>query len=98
MKNENKMKTIWKYEFEISDNIIIRMPADAEILCVQMQNDIPCIWAKVNPEKSLINRKFKMYGTGHPITEKIGFFEKYIGTIQKFNGKLIFHIFESIQI
>jgi len=39
------MKTIYKYPVEIKDKIRVSMPIDAEILCVQVQYDIPCIWA-----------------------------------------------------
>jgi hypothetical protein len=86
------MKTIWKFQFEVDDNVSIEMPIDAEILTVDTQHEIPCLWALVDSEKDTIKRKFRIYGTGHPIVENKK--EKYIGTFQLYKGDLIYHLFE----
>lgn len=85
------MKAIYKYPVGISDEIQISIPQNAEILCVQMQYDTPCIWALV--DKTAINgfRYFRWYGTGHPVKDNPG---KYIGTVQMNGGSLVFHLFE----
>jgi len=85
------MKTIWKFQFEVDDNIEIEMPMGAEILTVGIQHGIPCLWALVDTEKDKIKRKFELYGTGHPVSER---HKKYIGTFQTREGYLVFHLFE----
>ena len=71
------------------------MPKGAEILCVQMQNNIPCIWAKVETENDNELRFIEVFGTGHRIdgnTER-----KYIGTFQNPVGNIVFHVFELLK-
>ena len=42
------MRVIYKYQLSVTDNNIISMPIGAEILCVQAQKEVPCIWALVD--------------------------------------------------
>jgi hypothetical protein len=84
------MKTIYKYQLKTTDDQIIEMPSDAEILTVQVQNGIPCIWVKVNTELPTIPYHFKIHGAGHPVTNDYNY--KYIGTYQLNNGELVFHV------
>ena len=85
-------RSIWKYEFKVTDSFSIDMPKDAEVLCVQVQGNRPVMWAVVDPKEPTEPRKFRVHGTGHPIlTDKIN----YIGTIQEAGGSLIWHVFES---
>jgi hypothetical protein len=85
------MKCIYKYPIKVADEVRIVMPLNTEILCVQVQRDIPCIWALVTKSTEVALRKFRWYGTGHPVEMHSG---KYIGTIQMDNGALVFHLFE----
>lgn len=85
------MESIFKYQLETTDEQIVEMPLGAEVLTVQVQNEIPCIWAKVNPNHTPIRYRFRIFGTGHTIEED--FTGKYIGTYQLFNGSGVFHIF-----
>jgi len=87
-------ETIWKYDIIVNDLIHLQMPEDAEILCIQVQNGNPCIWAKVNPENKMEKRSFLMFGTGHRITNP-EIEKKYIGTFQL--GSFVGHLFELIQ-
>jgi hypothetical protein len=86
--------TIWKFPLTVTDTQFISLPKDAEILCVQVQMEAPCLWAKVD---STIEDKetvlIETFGTGHPMDEKN---RKYIGTYQLNNGHLIFHVFRHI--
>lgn len=102
-------KTIWKFEFAIDDNILIEMPEGAEILSVQIQKGIPCIWALVNPLAKKTERQFELYGTGHEmecndlsIGHEMEFNEnlerKFIETFQMINGNVVFHLFERLNI
>jgi len=69
------------------------MPAGAEVLCVQTQNETACLWAMVDPDEPLLKRSFCIYGTGHPVPNAS---QKYIGTYQIKGGALVFHCFEVV--
>ncbi len=85
------MKTIYKYRLSIEEEQTIEMPEGAEVLTVQTQGGVPCVWAKLDHEKPLKVYKFVLIGTGHCIED--GFEGKYIGTFQKQGGTLVFHLF-----
>jgi hypothetical protein len=89
------MKTIWKYEFTISDRIIIEMPKEAEILSVQMQHNKPCLWVLVDPNIEKEKRYFELSGTGHPVDMNIE--RWFIGTFQMADGDLVFHLWGIIK-
>ncbi len=88
-------KTIWKYDLKIGSNKIY-MPIGAEILTVQMQNDLPVMWALLNPESPKKNRVIQAFGTGWDIDCPVGTDRKYIGTIQLDEFGLVYHFFEII--
>jgi hypothetical protein len=87
------MKTIHKFPLKITYLQKIKMPIGAKILCVQSQNETPCLWAIVTTEAPLEERVIEIRGTGH---ELHGYFAmEYIGTFQLRQGQLVFHVFES---
>lgn len=85
------METIWKYKLSVTDKQIINMPIGAAILSVQTQEDTPCMWAIVDPSRSLEARTIEIFGTGNPIYRE----DKriFLGAFQLDNG-LVFHVFE----
>lgn len=85
------MKVIYKYPLAITDVQSIEMPVRSEILCVQMQLDKPCIWAKVETDEPSDVKTIRIYGTGHPIDED----GQYIGTFQLQSEGLVFHVFDN---
>ena len=85
------MKKIYKYALPIDDYLTIPLPQGAEILKVDMQNNVPWMWALVDPEKPPEMRNFRLVGTGHPIKEEN---LKFIDTFQMHEGSLVFHLFE----
>ena len=92
-------KTIYKCPLEITDTQTISLPFGYEILTIQAQNDVPCLWVLVNPdtiEKEEVEITF--IGTGHPISYDMGVSRKYITTIQMFNGGLVIHAFQNVGI
>lgn len=89
-------KTIWKFPLVLSNTQEIPMPSEARILTVQEQDGIPCIWAMVNPSNTLEIRIIEMFATGQSIREDMGVDRQYIGTVQLYNGQLVFHLFERI--
>ena len=84
------MQAIWKYQLEIAAEFRLQMPIGAKILCVQVQDEVPCLWAVVNKGVGIESRGFSWYGTGHEHTTIL---REYIGTIQL--GLLVFHLFEN---
>ena len=88
-------KSIYKYQLEVTDTQKIELPVGAEILTVQTQNEIPCLWTLVDPngiEKE--TRIIEVFGTGHPVGYDMGVSRKYISTFQLRGGQLVFHVFE----
>lgn len=86
------MKTIHKYTLVVTDNQFVDMPKWAKILSVQVQNNIPCIWAEVNTDMPIEKRCFEIFGTGNPIHEDMGVSREYIGTFQMIH--FVWHLYE----
>lgn len=85
------MMTIWKYVLPIEDNIEIDMQIGAKILHIDNQQEEVCIWALVNPDEDIETRRFRIYGTGHPVESER---DKYIGSAMLRNSSLGFHVFD----
>ena len=86
------MQTIYKYAVTMSDTFTLAMPANAQVLSVQVQHGHPQLWALVDPDAPKQPRTFRVVGTGHPM-EDAGRC-RFIGTFQVENGYLVFHLFE----
>jgi hypothetical protein len=85
------MKTIFKYDLPIQSNAQLLLPAGAQILSVQSQRGSLCLWALVETEAKLVERRFAVFGTGHKIpADRMTF----LGTAQFDEGALVFHVFE----
>lgn len=82
------MKTIWKYQLDVTDRQRLYMPKGAEILCVQNQGGVLCLWAKVDSGAKPEERVIVIVGTGRPIHRDL----KYIGTVQQV--AFVWHVFE----
>ncbi|KKL63354.1 hypothetical protein LCGC14_2175910 [marine sediment metagenome] len=84
-------KTIYKYGIGIQDLVHLSLPVDSKILTFQAQGMGIYIWVlhDVAPLKREL-RAFRIYGTGHQISES----EKldYIGTTQV--AGFVWHLFE----
>ncbi len=87
-------KTIWKYPTPIKDLVEHLMPQGAHVLCVQLQRGVPTMWAIVDPEAPQETRRFRWFGTGHPLPDQPNMC--YIDTIQIEDGALVFHLFAEI--
>lgn len=83
---------IWKFELNIHAATRIQMPVGAVILGVASQRNHPYLWAKVDLDAELEERRIITYGTGNRIHENLGAF---IGTYQLDNGMFVFHVFEA---
>lgn len=87
------MKKVFKYKLQTKDIQEIEMPELSEVLCVQIQNNVPCIWVKVDTKNELKKRFFLVVGTGNPVPDNPS---NYIGTYQLLDGDLVYHVFELI--
>ena len=85
------VRRIFKYPVELTDSFTIMLPAGAEVLAVQAQNDSPFIWALVVDLARLEPRHFRLCGTGHVIGDGT---TRYIGTFQLHDGAFVGHLFE----
>jgi hypothetical protein len=84
---------IYKYPLHyFRDDESIYMPAGAQILSVGVQNDLPMIWALVDPQQPPELRKILTFETGQEIFEEPGVF---IGTYILHGGALVYHVFEA---
>lgn len=90
---------IYKYQLEIKDKQQLVFPEAAEIIALQVQDGIPCIWAKI-PEIEYgmggkptdETRTFITVGTGHLFS---GDNLIYVGTYQL--GPFVGHVFERLE-
>ena len=86
------MKRILKYELSIEDEQTILLPDNAELLTVQVQRGVPCLWARVDTAELNVRRKIITHGTGHIVPDTTG---RYVGTYQLDSGSLVFHVFDA---
>lgn len=88
-------ETIYKTPLACALQQDIPMPHNAEVLSLQTQNGVPCIWWRtpfpMGPVESAPGRRFYTHGTGHMLHEDVG---RFIGTYQLDGGRLVFHVFE----
>jgi hypothetical protein len=84
------MATVWKFQIEMKDKFEIEMPRDAELLYVATQNETPCLWARVVPERTREARRFRLCGTGHEIDMDC----RPVGSFMLQGGAFVFHLFE----
>ena len=71
----------------------LEMPEGAVILYIDVQGEMPCLWAEVDPSQPKIKRQFHLYGTGHHMHDTP---QWYVGSFMMHGGALVFHLFEEI--
>lgn len=87
------MKTIYKYKLDITEKQVISLPRNYEILKINTLNDIPYLWALVDPTADEVNVTIYTYGTGDVISDNwnLIYLETYDITLDNYN--LVFHTF-----
>ena len=83
---------VFKYPLDVTDVQDITTHDGAELLCVQMNRDQPCMWVRVDTTKPKVKRRIFMHGTGHDIHKDA---TRFVGTFQMRMGTLVFHVFDS---
>lgn len=82
------MEKIYKYELKLQAEQVVQMPHKPEILSVQIQRGVICVWALVNTTYSDVAYIFEIIGTGNPVDSML---RKYLGTVQ--DGSMVWHVF-----
>lgn len=82
-------RTIWKYPLNITDRQVVMIPKNGQLLSVQFQGAILCLWVLVDPNAPEQPREIEVIGTGNPIDNSNRY---HIDTVQ--DGSLVWHIFE----
>lgn len=85
------MITIWKYDVRMAVQFKLELPEKSRVLSVQMQDDAPCMWVRVDTEQPAEVREFAIVGTGNAIPDG---YTEHLGTWQQ--GRFVFHLFEPI--
>ena len=88
------MKTIWKFELPRKGVSFIELREGYEILALQIQRDIPCIWVLLDSAKPERTEQFELWGTGHLIPEN----REYVGTWQEHGRELVWHLFKVVEL
>lgn len=91
------MRTIYKYPLPIGPGEFkVAIPVKATILCMQLQRNLPVIWALTSPDEdgAPVERVFHVFGTGQAIQNKPKL--RYIGTYQMAMDTLAWHVFQEV--
>ncbi len=91
---EEAMTQVWKFPLPILDVVDLTVPEGAVPLCVQVQDDIPCLWARVDPDARVGAMRLRIAGTGHYLEQNVG---DYIDSFQMHGGALVLHVFRMPQ-
>lgn len=87
------MRTIWKFEIPVTDEVAVTMPRGAEVIEVaHLMVGVLVMWAIVDTDEPEVSRRFSIRGTGHPLGE-VG---EHLATVQT-PGVLVWHCFEAVQ-
>jgi len=86
------MHTIYKFPVPENSTFVLKLPARARFLDVQVQRGKPQAWFLLDPEAETVRRRFVVCGTGHQVPEQEML--TYLGTFQLFDGELVLHLFE----
>lgn len=95
------MKTIYKYNLTMGFINVMKLPKNASVISVQVQNNKPILWAMVETENELEDRVFIMLTTGSSIGEQVDGHLEHLGTVQledEYDGSIfVGHYFEVIK-
>jgi hypothetical protein len=78
------MKTIYKYTLDEP----VRMPKGATVVQVGIQDGLYCIWAVVDTDVPVEERRFVVVGTGRELNDNM----VHVGTV--FENPFVWHIME----
>ena len=88
--DEKYYKVVYKYTFPINDKFTLRLPQSHQILKVEYQKGVPCMWVLLDRRDKLLNFDFLIAGTGHLIKDK---FLYHTSTFMNEEQTLVWHLF-----
>ena len=89
------METVWKFRILGTSVQSLDLPKGARILCVQVQREVPHIWAVVDDSiQEYESWLIYIVGTGRPMPRDFNKLQ-YIGTCQLDDGYFVGHVFGS---
>lgn len=94
------MKKVFKFKLSVLRRQSILLPRNAEILCIQVQEEAPYLWARIDTNEQIFSGKtIYTYPTGEPMFLDAG---SYLGSYQigrsyevGIAGPHVFHVFGS---
>jgi len=85
-------ETIWKYELKVQDTQEIDIPCGYEVLMVNTQKGIPCLWVRVDPNSPKLREIIYTHGTGHNIEHQCKL--EHLGSYLTDNDEMCSHVFK----
>jgi hypothetical protein len=86
------MKTVWKFELPVADQVKIKMPHGAKVLHVEAQYSNVYVWALVDDEHTFVEHKFYVHGTGHKADDVADL--PFIGSLVMMGGAFVAHVWD----
>ena len=83
-------RVIWKFPLALAERQCIKLPRGAELLDVQVQDGVACLWAIVFPENDPVPVNLRIIGTGNPF--ELSKHSLYVGTFQ--TPPFVWHLFQ----
>lgn len=85
-------RSVWKFPIEITDEQTITAPGGdfAVTLVGRDSTGAPCIWALVDIDAVMTQRRVVVHGTGHPVEEDPS---THVGSFV--DGPFVWHVFIS---
>ena len=87
------MKTIWKYQLDVDDEQSLEIPKGAQLLKIEAQHDVPCLWALVESQEETETIRLLTFGTGHNASGTSEL--TYLGSYQLRSGNFVGHVFRA---
>lgn len=87
------MRSVWKFPLgvRLDDKAAeVTMPAGAAIVHFALQGGEPTVWAQVDSDEAPEVRRFRIFGTGHPLPRG----SRHVGTYG--DGPFVWHVFEMV--
>lgn len=85
------MKVIHKQELPIQDKVTLEFPSLPNIIAIDTQRGVPCIWYEIfteNVDNCIID--FYVVGTGNPLPKNANV---HAATVLTDNDNLVWHIY-----
>lgn len=90
------MKTIYKYSLKVTDEQVVKLPQQSQILSVQQQGTGLQLWAMVDSDAPVEDVTIEIFGTGNPIPNiPVGVRREFISTVQM--NSFVWHVFKQVQ-